>query len=82
MKYFEDLNFDPTQKLGQKIILRWLLVISEKQPGCPDIATIIENMLSWRHSGFNVYIGDRIFSNDKASPGNLARYSIRACFER
>ena len=25
MKYFEDLNFDPTQKLGQKIILRWLL---------------------------------------------------------
>ena len=43
---------------------------------------IIENMLSWRHSGFNVYIGDRIFSDDTASLGNLARHIIRACFER
>ncbi len=24
--------------------------------------TVIENMLSWRHSGFHVYIGGRIFS--------------------
>ena len=34
MKYFEELNFDPTQKLGQKIILRWLLVLkpSHKRP--------------------------------------------------
>ena len=23
---------------------------------------VIENMLSWHHSGFHVYIGDRIFS--------------------
>lgn len=23
---------------------------------------VIENMLSWRHSGFHVYTGDRIFS--------------------
>jgi hypothetical protein len=26
---------------------------------------IIQNMLSWRHSGFHVYIGDRIHSDDK-----------------
>ena len=44
--------------------------------------SIIENMLSWRHSGFNVYIGDKIFSDDKASLGNLARYIIRACFSQ
>ena len=44
--------------------------------------TIIENMLSWHHSGFNVYIGDRIEPDDKAGLGNLARYIIRACFER
>ena len=25
---------------------------------------VIENMLSWRHSGFHVYIGDKISSND------------------
>ncbi len=44
--------------------------------------SVIENMLSWRHSGFHVYIGDRITSSDKTSLGNLARYIIRACFER
>lgn len=35
---------------------------------------IIENMLSWHHSGFNVYIGDRITTSDSTSLGNLARY--------
>ncbi len=39
---------------------------------------IIENMLSWYHSGFNVYIGDRIEPGDKAGLGNQARYIIRA----
>jgi len=43
---------------------------------------IIENMLSWRHSGFNVYIGDRIELDDKMGLGNLARYIIRACFSQ
>jgi len=44
--------------------------------------TIIENMLSWHHSGFNVYIGDRIEPDNKAGLGNLARYIIRACFSQ
>jgi len=39
-------------------------------------------MLSWHHSGFNVYIGDRIEPDDKAGLGNLARYIIRACFSQ
>jgi len=43
---------------------------------------IIENMLSWHHSGFHVYIGDRIYPQDKTGLGNLARYIVRACFER
>jgi hypothetical protein len=43
---------------------------------------IIENMLSWHHSGFHVYIGDRIYPDDKTGLGNLARYIVRACFER
>jgi hypothetical protein len=41
---------------------------------------IIENMLSWRHCGFHVYIGDKIYCDDKTGLGNLARYIIRACF--
>jgi hypothetical protein len=43
---------------------------------------IIENMLSWRHSGLHVYISDRIYSDDKTGLGNLARYIIRACFSQ
>jgi hypothetical protein len=39
---------------------------------------IIQNMLSWRHSGFHVYIGDKIYSDDKTGLGNLARQIIRA----
>ena len=45
-------------------------------------------MLSWHYSGFNVYIGDRIESDDnlkvtrKTGLGNLARYIIRACFSQ
>jgi len=33
-------------------------------------------MLSWYHSGFNVYIGDRVEPDDKAGLGNLGRYII------
>lgn len=43
---------------------------------------IIENMLSWRHSGFHVYIDDKIYSDDQTGLGNLARYIIRACFSQ
>ena len=43
---------------------------------------IIENMLSWHHSGFQVYIGDRIYSSDKIGLANLARYIVRACFSQ
>ncbi len=43
---------------------------------------VIENMLSWHHSGFHVYIGDKIYSDDKTGLGNLARYIIRACFSQ
>ncbi len=43
---------------------------------------IIENMLSWHHSGFQIYIGDRIYPSDKTGLGNLARYIVRACFSQ
>ncbi len=39
-------------------------------------------MLSWHHTGFHVYIGDKIYPEDKIGLGNLARYIIRACFSQ
>ncbi len=41
---------------------------------------VIENMLSRHHSGFHVYIGDRITPSHKSGLGNLARYITRVCF--
>ncbi len=43
---------------------------------------IIENMLSWRHSGFNVYCGPTIWPGNDQGLEDLARYIIRACFSQ
>ena len=41
---------------------------------------VIELICSWRHSGFNVYCGDRIYPGDTKSMENISRYIIRASF--
>ncbi len=43
---------------------------------------LISLLLSWRHSGFNVFCGKRIYSGDKTAIENLARYIIRASFSQ
>ncbi len=43
---------------------------------------VIENMLNWRHSGFNVYCGNAIWPHDEEGLENLARYIIRASFSQ
>ncbi len=43
---------------------------------------IIENMLNWRHSGFNVYCGDAIWPHNEEGLENLARTTIRASFSQ
>jgi hypothetical protein len=43
---------------------------------------VIENMLTWRHSGFNVYCGPTIWPNNDQGLEDLARYIIRACFSQ
>lgn len=43
---------------------------------------IIDNMLSWHHSGFQVYMGNRLWPDDEDGLENLARYIIRACFSQ
>jgi hypothetical protein len=43
---------------------------------------IIENMMNWRHSGFNVYCGKAIWPHNEDGLENLARYIIRASFSQ
>ncbi|MCP4140887.1 MAG: IS91 family transposase, partial [Chloroflexi bacterium] len=43
---------------------------------------VIENMINWHHSGFNVYCGNAIWPNNEESLENLARYIIRASFSQ
>ncbi len=43
---------------------------------------VIENMMSWHHSGFHVHIGERIWAEDHQGLESLARYIIRACFSQ
>ena len=43
---------------------------------------VIENMLSWHHTGFHVHIGARIWPEDETALGNLAKYIVRASFSR
>jgi hypothetical protein len=49
-------------------------------------AKIAEEMIrmlsSWRHSGFNVYCGNRISPLDETAMENLARHIIRASFSQ
>jgi hypothetical protein len=41
---------------------------------------IIENMMNWHHSGFNVYCGKTLWPDNDEGLENLARYIIRASF--
>lgn len=44
--------------------------------------TVIENMVNWHHSGFNVYCGNAIWPHNEEGLENLARYIIRASFSQ
>jgi len=43
---------------------------------------VIENMMSWRHSGFNIYCGNAIWPHDEKGLEDLARYLVRASFSQ
>ena len=43
---------------------------------------LIEKLMNWRHSGFNVYCGDAIWPHNEEGLENLARYIIRASFSQ
>ena len=41
---------------------------------------IINNMMGWHHSGFNIYCGKTLWPDNEEGIENLARYIIRASF--
>ena len=43
---------------------------------------LVDMMIGWRHSGFNVYCGPRIQPGEDEAIENLARYIIRASFSQ
>jgi hypothetical protein len=43
---------------------------------------VIENMMNWRHSGFNVYYGNAIWLHNEEGLENLVRYITRASFQK
>jgi len=43
---------------------------------------LINMLMSWRHSGFNVFCGPRIQPGEEKAMENLARYVIRASFSQ
>ena len=43
---------------------------------------LIDMLMKWRHSGFNVFCGPRIQPGDEDAMENLARYIIRASFSQ
>ena len=43
---------------------------------------LLDMLMNWRHSGFNVFCGSRIQPGDEKAMENLARYIIRASFSQ
>jgi hypothetical protein len=43
---------------------------------------MVDMVMKWRHSGFNVFCGDRIQPGDDKAMENLARYIVRASFSQ
>ena len=71
-----DLNAESLEPLFRHKILSML-----KKRGLITEATI-KLILSWHHSGFNVYCTGRIYPGCTQSMENLARYIIRASFSQ
>ena len=43
---------------------------------------LVNMLMSWRHSGFNLFCGPRIQPGEEEAMENLARYIIRASFSQ
>jgi len=64
------------EKLFRSKVLNLLLAKGKITPGT---ITLLD---SWKHTGFTVFCGERIYPNDDTAMENLARYIIRASFSQ
>ncbi len=65
--------------LGRLFRHYMLKMLLEKGKITKDMIALLDQ---WRHTGFNVYCGQRILPWKKTSMENLARYIIRASFSQ
>ena len=72
----EDLPWARKNKIFRHNVLKMLL---SKGKITEDL---IRMLMSWRHSGFNVFCGPRIKPGEEEAMENLARYIIRASFSQ
>jgi hypothetical protein len=70
------LNEKALEKLFRVKVLAMLL---RKKKISPELIRMLDG---WRHSGFNVFAGERIQPREKKSLENLAAYLIRATFSQ
>jgi hypothetical protein len=70
------IDTDALEKIFRHMVLKMLLA---KGKISTDVITLMDK---WRHTGFNVFCGRRIFPWQKKSMENLARYIIRASFSQ
>lgn len=76
--FLEDGNFQIAPRFRAKNLTEAfrheVLSMFKKEGKITDV--VIDNMMSWHHSGFHVHIGERIWPEDEQGLENLARYII------
>ena len=70
------IDTKPLEKILRHMVFKMLL---SKGKITEDL---IDMLMKWHHSGFNVFCGPRIQPRDKEAMENLARYIIRASFSQ
>ncbi len=68
-----------TKALEQIFRHKVLKMLLEMGKITPEMITLLDK---WRHTGFNVFAGQRILPRQEESMENLARYIIRASFSQ
>ena len=73
---FPTIDTGALEQIFRHMVLKMLLA---KGKISSDIIALMDK---WRHTGFNVFSGQRILPWQKRSMENLARYIIRASFSQ
>jgi hypothetical protein len=74
------VGYSPNPKDLEELFRYEILKMLKKEEKITDV--VIENMLSWHHSGFNIYCGPTIWPHDEDALENPARYIVRASFSQ